>query len=316
MNELVCIIVPIYNVEDYLVRCIDSAINQTYRNLEIILVNDGSTDGCLQICKNYAKKDNRIKIINKKNGGLSSARNAGLDSCRGEYVTFIDGDDWVEKDFVSTLYHDIKKYSVDMSIVGMRLYDKNYEFKKSSFINKYYTISNDEALDFLLSLDKIVRIGRSVCNKLFYIKLLSNIRFNENNYGSEDYEFLYAIFTSRTFYIHISAKNKYNIFTREGSISRTTFSVEKFNSISHVNNTIVCSISNSRKLNFILYSCNLYIHYFNNADSKKVKKLIIKDYRKFFIMLPFKYMKLYNITFFFIPRVSLLGYRAIKKIFL
>ncbi|ORU23018.1 glycosyl transferase, partial [Francisella tularensis subsp. holarctica] len=92
--ELITLVIPIYNIENYLGRCLDSVINQTYKDLEIILVNDGSTDNSLEICESYAKEDSRIKIINKNNGGLSSARNVGLDACKGDYVTFIDSDDW------------------------------------------------------------------------------------------------------------------------------------------------------------------------------------------------------------------------------
>lgn len=95
-NDLISVIVPIYNVEKYLQECLDSIINQTYKNLEIILVDDGSTDNSGIICNEYAKKDNRIKVIHKKNGGLSSARNAGMDECSvGGYITFVDSDDWL-----------------------------------------------------------------------------------------------------------------------------------------------------------------------------------------------------------------------------
>ena len=92
-NDLVSIVVPIYNVEKYLKKCIDSIINQTYKNIEIILVDDGSTDNCGKICDEYTKTDNRIVVIHKKNGGLSDARNAGLDIAKGKYIAFVDSDD-------------------------------------------------------------------------------------------------------------------------------------------------------------------------------------------------------------------------------
>ena len=103
-NPLVSIIVPIYKVEPYLRRCLDSIVNQTYTNLEIILVDDGSPDGCPQICDEYAAKDKRIVVIHKENGGLSDARNAGLDICKGEYIFFIDSDDWIKTDTIEFLY--------------------------------------------------------------------------------------------------------------------------------------------------------------------------------------------------------------------
>ena len=95
MNPLISVIVPIYNVEKYLARCVDSIVNQTYKNLEIILVDDGSPDLCPQMCDDYAEKDSRIKVVHKKNGGLSDARNAGMAVSTGEYISFIDSDDYV-----------------------------------------------------------------------------------------------------------------------------------------------------------------------------------------------------------------------------
>lgn len=113
---LVSIIVPIYKVEPYLRRCLDSIVNQTYTKLEIILVDDGSPDGCPQICDEYAAKDKRIIVIHKENGGLSDARNAGLDICKGEYVSFVDSDDWVAEDFVNVLINVIKRENADIAI--------------------------------------------------------------------------------------------------------------------------------------------------------------------------------------------------------
>ena len=100
MGPLVSIVVPIYNVEKYIDKCVDSIINQTYKNLEIILVDDGSPDNCGDIADKYAELDNRIKVIHKSNGGLSDARNAGLDISTGEFICFIDSDDYVEMDMI------------------------------------------------------------------------------------------------------------------------------------------------------------------------------------------------------------------------
>ena len=115
-NPLVSIIVPIYKVEPYLRRCLDSIVNQTYTNLEIILVDDGSPDGCPQICDEYAARDNRIVVIHKENGGLSDARNAGLDICKGEYISFVDSDDWVTRDYIEALLSMCIKEKADIAI--------------------------------------------------------------------------------------------------------------------------------------------------------------------------------------------------------
>ena len=114
--ELVSIIIPIYNVEKYVHRCVDSVINQTYRNLEIILVDDGSPDDCGKICDEYAKKDNRIKAIHKENGGLSDARNYGIESATGEWLFFLDSDDWIHPQTIEKLYDAAIKNDVSVSI--------------------------------------------------------------------------------------------------------------------------------------------------------------------------------------------------------
>ena len=112
LKDLISVIVPIYGVEEYLNKCIDSIINQTYKNLEIILVDDGSPDKCPDICDAFEKKDERIKVIHKKNGGLSDARNAGLDIAHGDYLVFVDSDDWVETNFIEKLYEEIEDNDV------------------------------------------------------------------------------------------------------------------------------------------------------------------------------------------------------------
>lgn len=115
MGELISIVIPIYKVEKYLHKCIESIIAQTYKNIEIILVDDGSPDNCGKICDDYAARDARIRVIHKENGGLSSARNAGLDICRGGYISFIDSDDFVSPYFIEILYKGIVEYDADIS---------------------------------------------------------------------------------------------------------------------------------------------------------------------------------------------------------
>ena len=115
-RPLISIIVPIYNVELYLQRCLDSIVNQSYTNLEIILVNDGSQDNCPQICDEYAAKDNRIVVIHKENGGLSDARNAGLEICRGEYISFVDSDDWINNEYIENLIRPTQDETYDFII--------------------------------------------------------------------------------------------------------------------------------------------------------------------------------------------------------
>ena len=113
MTSTISIIVPVYKVEPYLRKCVDSILAQTYKNLEIILVDDGSPDNCPALCAQYAKEDPRVRVIHKENGGVSTARNAGLDAATGEYVTFVDSDDWIDPDMYVSMMTRIREYGCD-----------------------------------------------------------------------------------------------------------------------------------------------------------------------------------------------------------
>lgn len=130
IEELISIVLPIYNVEKYLNRCIKSVVNQSYRNLEIILVDDGSPDQCPQLCEEWAKKDNRIKVVHKENAGLGMARNTGIENATGEYICFFDSDDYVALDAVEKAYAQIKKYNAELVLFGFCNMDSDGKTKK------------------------------------------------------------------------------------------------------------------------------------------------------------------------------------------
>ena len=181
MKNLVSIIVPVYNTEKYLSKCLDSLIKQTYKNLEIILIDDSSTDNSIAICKDYQKKDERIKIYQKENGGPASARNYGLEKARGEYILFIDSDDYIDIKAVSLL---IDNYSED-TLVGLREKINNQEV----FQTKKLEYS---ALEFL----KLNLLGKTpgrggCCGHLFKKSRIQNMRFDETLYLAEDIVFLF-----------------------------------------------------------------------------------------------------------------------------
>lgn len=132
-NELVSVIIPVYNVQEYLDKCISSVINQTYKNIEIIIIDDGSTDNSLSICKKYSAADKRIKLISKKNSGISATRNLGLKETNGEYIFWVDSDDYVADYAIEELYRNIKKYNCDMSICEfVQGSEKDYSFDKKN----------------------------------------------------------------------------------------------------------------------------------------------------------------------------------------
>ncbi|MBR3071813.1 glycosyltransferase family 2 protein [Fibrobacter sp.] len=182
-NSLISIIIPIYKVEPYLRRCLNSIVNQTYTNLEIILVDDGSPDSCPQICDEYAVKDNRIIVIHKRNGGLSDARNAGLNICKGEYISFVDSDDWVDEKYIEILLELAIKENADIAI-GENI-QTNDICNKPNNISKIQIYSSKEALYHLFSQDHIA--FTISCGKLYRKELFSNLHFPIGKYHEDEY---------------------------------------------------------------------------------------------------------------------------------
>lgn len=172
-NIVVSIIVPIYNIEAYLPQCLESIINQTYKNLDIILINDGSTDKSKVICVQYASDDDRIRVIHKDNGGLSTARNAGLDIAHGEWVSFIDGDDWMEPDMIEVLLEAAYKTNSEISCCNIKLIQDN---KFSIEVNNTNQL---KIYDKISAFRQILKgeLRFEVWNKLFKKDIIANTRF-------------------------------------------------------------------------------------------------------------------------------------------
>ena len=166
----ISVIIPVYNVEKYLKRCLDSVINQTYKNLEIILIDDGSTDKSGNICDEYAAKDKRIIVIHKENGGLSDARNKGLDICTGDYISFIDSDDWIENGFYEYVVNNVK----DNDLLIFDYYITNGKNSKwIKYKNTEVELSKEKCL---IELAK-AKLQSYTCNKIYKLDLFDNIRF-------------------------------------------------------------------------------------------------------------------------------------------
>lgn len=214
-QSLVSIIVPIYKVEPYLRRCLDSIVNQTYTNLEIILVDDGSPDGCPQICDEYAAKNNRIVVIHKENGGLSDARNAGLDICKGEYVSFVDSDDWVEKNYIESLLYIAIKENADITI-GENFISRN----KNISINKSYNTKVYISKDAIFHLLKNNHIAFTVSwGKLYKRELFSSLRFPIGKYHEDEFTTYILFYNSKK--IAYTSEILYYYDQRAGSIVST-----------------------------------------------------------------------------------------------
>lgn len=199
---LISIVIPVYNAEKYLEQCLNSIKNQTYKNFEVILVNDGSDDNSENICKSFSEEDARFKYFTKSNGGASSARNFGLDNVTGDYITFIDADDWVDENHLEVLINNIKDNNSDMAVSSIKKFDmsNNFHFRMYSNQEKYllnYNKLNRE--EFLVTLPKLILANNSykiAVSKLFKKELVSDVRFDESIVYVEDLEFFFKIYNN------------------------------------------------------------------------------------------------------------------------
>ena len=231
--DKISIIIPIYNVEKYLEKCLNTIINQTYKNLEIILIDDGSTDNSSTICDEYCEKDKRIKVIHKNNEGVSSARNKGIELSKGKYIVFIDPDDYVTDEHVEVLYDCIISNNVDLVISNLIDINEdgiilNNEEKESFLMNK------DQCLKELLSEDNFYHL---CCGNMYRKDLLEKIRFNCEYRIAEDLDFLYR-YIKHIKSAYFLSKNTYYYLKREGSATNSTYS-EKWNDELKICNFII-----------------------------------------------------------------------------
>ena len=184
LKELITIVVPIYNVEEYLNKCIETILCQTYENIEILLIDDGSTDNCGNICDLYAKKDSRVKVIHKENGGLSDARNTGIEAANGKYICFIDSDDYISPIFIETLYNLCKENNTKISQCSFNIvYDNNGKSEEAEQEVNIYT--SEEMVKNLYN-EKYVETV-IVCDKLYDITLFKNIKFPKGKINEDQY---------------------------------------------------------------------------------------------------------------------------------
>lgn len=190
MKNLVSIVVPVYKVERYLDRCVQSLVDQTYRNVEIILVDDGSPDRCPKMCDDWASKDRRIKVIHKQNGGLSDARNVGIAGSNGRFIAFVDSDDYVDKHFIESMYMQIEKSGAQIACVGMQQFSDNVPAHLDLERNEFVVYSREDAIKALFDDTKF---GSYAWNKLYDRKLFDNVKFPQGKL-MEDVATTYLLF--------------------------------------------------------------------------------------------------------------------------
>lgn len=219
---MVTVIIPVYNVETYLERCLESIINQTYKELEIIIVDDGSTDKSSQICDTYKTKDTRICVYHKKNGGLSDARNYGLDRMNGEYVTFVDSDDYISRDYIEVLYRLIKKNdNIDISMMDKQVVYDN-DVPRSTIEFKEEIMDREHAIKKMLLRDGV---SHTAWGKLYKSVLWKEIRFPFGRLY-EDYLTIYKVFENVNMISYCNEK-KYYYYQRSNSIMNNKLNKKK-----------------------------------------------------------------------------------------
>lgn len=221
MDELISVIIPVYKVEKYIHRCIDSILKQSFSNLEIILVDDGSLDTCGDICDEYAIMDHRIKVIHQENGGLSDARNTGIESAKGTYLTFLDSDDWVHELYIEKLYNLLKRADADISACNfVRTWDENISVDESA--NSVYIFSNMEALDQLYEefyVPMVVAWG-----KIYKAALFNGIRYPKGKVHEDEFTTYKLFYEAKT--IAFSTEQLHYYWQRPDSITGVSFNVK------------------------------------------------------------------------------------------
>ncbi|MCI6266632.1 MAG: glycosyltransferase [Erysipelotrichaceae bacterium] len=290
-NALISVIVPIYNVEKYLDRCIESIVNQTYKNLEIILVDDGSPDNCPKICDKWSKKDNRIKVIHKENGGLSDARNAGLDTATGAYIGFVDGDDFLDKKMYEILLKNLIKTKADMSICTAYLYEEKSKIKYKNSkniqlfiyegIDKYNNLFNNNISEFNV-----------VWKRIYKKEIFKELRFPKGKINEDT--FIAHKLLSLSNKIVYSTEKLYYYVQHENSIMHQKFNIKKLDGLEAIKeqmlffqkeefkNTKYQKISIERYMNNILvYYCTVKNHNENKQYQKQIQDLQ-KEYKKYY----------------------------------
>ena len=270
ISSLISIIIPVYNVEQYLPKCLDSILAQTYKNLEIILVNDGSQDNSGKICDDYAKKDTRIKVIHQKNGGVAAARNMGLSIANGEWIGFLDSDDWIEQDMFEYLLNLTLKYDADVAQCGI-FFEDNINIKEIQYPKKEYFAPY--GIEKFTNSDMQLIIN-SVCNKLYRADIIRDIRYDTNYPIGEDLLFNIEVMLKINGIV-FGILRKYHYIYYKDSTSHLAPTLKKLES----NNKVLEKICNLVKDNA---RAKRYFEIEQLKDYMDMSSKIVRFYRKDF----------------------------------
>ena len=318
INEiLVSVIIPIYNIEKYINRCVDSVLNQSYKNLEIILIDDGSTDNCGDICDRYSQIDSRIIVIHQENQGLAASRNTGLDICIGQYISFIDGDDYIHPQTIEIMLKECLRNSSNISACGiikdyndLLSFERINEYKseiinKNNIFNKYF--ESDNHYDLNIS-----------CNKLYYRDLFKDVRFPVGRLHEDVLTTFKLLDLCES--ISIVQCDLYVYFQRNDSIIHKAIDGKRIDDIIYANNMMI-SFFESRGIYLTRAkkkSLNSLVDIILNNSFKSNKDLsrIIKFGRSLNKSISFTFSKkekIYYYVVFYFTRIYLKYYKLKKR---
>ncbi len=241
MKELISVIVPVYNCEKYIEICIRSVLQQTYTNLELILVDDGSTDGSGKVCDQYVDQDTRVKVIHKENGGVSSARNRGIENAVGDWYSFVDADDFIDKDMYSILMMLQEKTKAEIVQCGYRRIENGQE-AYSADSGQEYVLETEDALKYLIEGSLF---GNALWTKLFSKKVIEGLWFDENLKINEDVLFNFNAFVRSEKIVYID-KAKYNYVVHSSSTCFTIENEKKLVDVCTVSKYMLQHLENSK----------------------------------------------------------------------
>jgi len=318
--EKISIIVPVYNVELYLEKCIESIINQTYTNIEIILVDDGATDSSGNICDLYSKKDSRIKVIHKRNGGLSDARNVGIEKAVGQYLMFVDSDDYIDKTMCEKLYNALKKQKTDMAMCDIVSVDINGN-KVQHMNGKSPIIGNELNIDEIFNKfsDRDYWYFVVAWNKLYHKKLFEKVRYPFGKIHEDEFVFHHLLDICKT--VAIVPECLYHYVQRENSIVNSKKTIKSLDGAEAFFDRVRFALNNGRdKLAIISYKigANRMISCYNISKESEINRkrfLQVYDiYKKYYKKICKLKLTAKNRVFFFLAYHNISSLCFLKNI--
>ncbi|MEH7129316.1 glycosyltransferase family 2 protein [Neobacillus drentensis] len=255
MLPKISVVIPVYNVENYLHRCVDSVLNQSFQDFEIILIDDGSKDKSGKICDEYAQIDKRIRVIHKENARVSAARNDGIKSAKGKYISFIDSDDWIDPGMYQEMVNKAEELDLDFIMCDYKKRENNYEFKRTQPIRGGYYSKEDiknELFQCLIMLEDVeYPPTNSNCVCLFNLLFLitNNLSYDEDIHYDEDTIFGSKVLYHTTKFYYLKNHYYYNYFYNQNSTTNT-YSEKRWNSFLKINERLINFFGNSIEFDF------------------------------------------------------------------